>query len=949
MKDPIRTYLRQFLVLLFLLTSVLQTFAFWNFPVKNYPRSQYNSGTQNWDIIQHKNGWMYFANNHGLLEFDGLKWINYPVSNASNVHSLAIGDDGRIYAGAYREFGYFEDNDLGRLQYTSLSDMLTGDSRRFDIIWNIFSINKAIYFCSDNNKIIQWKDDKLTIIPTPGNVLFSGETNQSLYISTKNGIFFLVAGKWRKLPNTEKIASLRVLGISQLPDSRLLIFTSKDGFYRYRNGASEKWTTQADRFLQENDSYCMSFSDSQIAIGTVKNGVVLMDYSGKNCRYINRLSGLQNNTILAVGFDNNENLWLGLDSGIDYIATTSPLTDLYGTSNFYGAGYTSLIQGNFLYLGTNQGLFATKWPVVMTEKPIELTALSITGQIWKLKQIGGEVFCGSNEGISILKGDAVERVSAINGAWNFMEWDENTILVGTYTGFAVLKKENGHWFLSHHIPGFTESSRIMEWDTDHSLWMSHGNLGVFHIYFDKSLDTILEKNFYGKKEGLPDNLNNSVYTVDGNIVFTTMKGTYRYNRTDDGMEPLKSLNQKLGSDGFYTTLQEDGSENIWFAANDAVGVVSEDEKGEKTREYGLFQNNLIGGFEHILPVETSGVILGYENGFAWVDTRQLLTKSPALSLTIRSVYATIPQDSLVYGRNYRSFDRKIILPFEQNSIRIELATFGDILSDVQYAYQLEGSNNEKWSDWSNSSIKEFSNLQEGDYLLRVKAKVGEDKTETNTELQFTISPPWYRSVTAYIIYFLLFLAVAFIIVRAITKRIERNRERLLSEQKKEISQKEEEIITLKNEKLEYQLLMKNQQLANSAMNLIRKNEILQELREDVSKICSSNKELAGIKQRLHVLCGKINENIEHDNDWLQFEENFDLVHSNFLRRLGEVYPQLNLGNKKLCAYLKMNLTSKEIAPLLNISVRGVEIGRYRLRKKLNLQRDENLSDFLQNF
>ena len=94
---------------------------------------------------------------------------------------------------------------------------------------------------------------------------------------------------------------------------------------------------------------------------------------------------------------------------------------------------------------------------------------------------------------------------------------------------------------------------------------------------------------------------------------------------------------------------------------------------------------------------------------------------------------------------------------------------------------------------------------------------------------------------------------------------------------------------------------------------------------------------------------EIDSNIRHDDDWKKFERNFDIVYDEYLTRLGDTFPELTVSDKKLCAYLKMGLSSKEIAPLLNLTYRSVEMTRYRLRKKLNLTRDQNLIDFLQRF
>ena len=97
------------------------------------------------------------------------------------------------------------------------------------------------------------------------------------------------------------------------------------------------------------------------------------------------------------------------------------------------------------------------------------------------------------------------------------------------------------------------------------------------------------------------------------------------------------------------------------------------------------------------------------------------------------------------------------------------------------------------------------------------------------------------------------------------------------------------------------------------------------------------------------LIKSIDRDLASAEEWSQFEENFDQVHGNFITRLKEAYPKLTPQEIKFSAYLRMNLNSKEMANLLNISVRGVEIGRYRVRKKLELERKDNLSDFLIRF
>lgn len=127
--------------------------------------------------------------------------------------------------------------------------------------------------------------------------------------------------------------------------------------------------------------------------------------------------------------------------------------------------------------------------------------------------------------------------------------------------------------------------------------------------------------------------------------------------------------------------------------------------------------------------------------------------------------------------------------------------------------------------------------------------------------------------------------------------------------------------------------------------------MLMDIKKEVLGISHSISEenLVALRRKTLRLLGQIDTNLEHDDDLLAFQTTFDSVHHDFFAKLQETYPELNSKDKQLCAYIKMNLQSKEIAPLLNISVRGVEISRYRLRKKLGLQEGENLAEFLQKF
>ena len=154
---------------------------------------------------------------------------------------------------------------------------------------------------------------------------------------------------------------------------------------------------------------------------------------------------------------------------------------------------------------------------------------------------------------------------------------------------------------------------------------------------------------------------------------------------------------------------------------------------------------------------------------------------------------------------------------------------------------------------------------------------------------------------------------------------------------------------LRNESLKNEMKFKNKELANATLHLIQKNKTLTYLKEDLGKLLKTIPSESTEKHNVNSLLKKINRDLRNEKNWELFNNYFDEVHQDFIARLKDKFPDLSPKELRLCAYLRMNISTKEIAPLMNISVRGVEISRYRLRKKLNLDHKTNLTDFFISF
>lgn len=939
--------------------------------VRNFNRKLSKAGAQNWDIIQYKNDWMYFANNSGLLEYDGNRWMVYPIQNYTNVRSIYYDEiSERIYAGAFNEFGYYARNKSGVLRYFSLIKKLKNVDKDFTEIWNIHKTENLYFFQADND-VFRFDGNKVKRFGFDDKINCSAVVHNSLFVSSyKYGVTFLNGDIFLPFPNSDILKNKKICAILPYQQNKILFVTDFNGIYVFNGEKVEPFKTDIDEFLIQNQVFCATIKNDQLAVGTVRNGLVVKNLNDNSTIYSNTQSGLQNNTILSLSFDRLGNLWLGLDKGISYVMINSPIYDLFGNSNLLGAGYASLVRGNNLYLGTNQGLYLTNYPIENTFQTTNVQLINkVQGQVWSLEQIDNTLFCGSDHGAFVVNDNQVEQIAGLSGTWGFkaMHSKPDCIIGSSYQGFFVLKKNGAKWQFSNYIKGFSESGGMYEEDAEGKIWFSHWMKGIYRLTLNEQLDSVVKIDYYGVEKGFPSTHNNTLYRFNNQIYFSTENGFYQYNPKKNRVEKSLLFESLFGvprhSVKFYTSPNND----LWCISGTQIKMAFNRNKGKYQLDSASFfslKDKLVPGFEHLSFMNDTSIIIATEDGFSLINTKKLAQKTELFKVAIRNVYVTNERDSIVNGY-VQTQDKKNIPEFDSknNSVRFEfVGTEYRNDNSMLYSYLLENYDTE-WSEFSTVNTKEFTKLGTGTYTFKVRAKNLYNSQVVETSYKFTILPPWYKSTAALIVYALFLLVGFYLLIRYITFRseqgareMEAKKELEMQEQEKrykaDAKEKEKEIISLKNQKLQYELRHKSQDLASSTMNLIRKNEILFEINNKLDKIGNEildKEDSNAIVRKIRKMQDEIKVNIEHDNNWKKFQENFDLVYENYLKRLGEQFPVLTVSDKKLCAYLKMDLSSKDIAPLLNMSFRSVEMSRYRLRKKLNLDRDVNLTEFLQNF
>ena len=951
-----------FILYVFLGLHGLSVYASWECSVVNYTRHDYRADNQNWMIDQQDNGWIYVANNKGLLEFDGVNWTLYSM-RGERMRALKRDDRGHVYVGGISNFGYFRPDRLGKLRYTCLSDSLPVNLN-MGTIRNICVEGEITYFQADRHVFI-WQGGKLYTLDHLQEISASGIVHSKFYIVSSRGLWMLKGSEAVLVDALEGIADCKAL----LPyKDKVLLVTRGNGIYMYGVGGLKRIVTRADVFLQRNGVSCATMCGTLLAVGTLQGGVCLLDLEQDTMEVISTSGGLQDKTVQGMLYDAEGNLWLGLASGVDYVRLDTPVRNLYGNRSPIGSGYASCVYQGKLYLGTIQGVYRTNMPYEDGSDFLMDFIEGAEGQNWSFLEYDGKLFCALDKGVVVIDRDRTECLEGLKGVRRIIAvpGHPDALLAGAYgvqRGLHVLRKSNGRWLVVGKVEGCDVSCKNLLADSREGVvWIANRGDGIFRLRLSADMLKVEEWKEY-TAVGLNRGRDVCLAYVDEQLAVASRQGLWLYDEKDDSLKRALTLEGLLGGKGSYTFLQEDALHNLWYSDGKTMNLVRYDASRNVYSRYSgdvFCSGQMVERFESVTLCGNNAVI-GSESGFSLLRLDKPIVKQVQPVLQIRKVFLTGVEDSLVYGQSYLPNMHRLVIPYRCNSLRIEYgaADYGLVLP-VSYSYKLSCNGKEgEWSEYGVSHAKEFTNLSEGNYVFSVRLPdLEEGMAPVVASFEFEILPPWYRTWWSYLIYIVVVMSMLYYFYHWITKRHIRvlkaqeqdfyHRQQALQQ---ESNLKDEKIDSLKEENLQAELRHKSEELIRTTLNIVRKNEMLQEIRKEVVGISHSINEenLVTLRRKTLRLIGHIDTNIEHDDDLQAFQSTFDSVHHDFFKRLEAEFPELNNKEKMLCAYINMNLLSKEIAPLLNISVRGVEISRYRLRKKLRLNDGENLSEFLQRF
>lgn len=920
-----------FLLLFSISSNLIAQFTYY---FQNYSIADYKAGNQNWDIQKSDDGKIYVANNDGLLEFDGSNWNLWKLPNNTTIRSVFV-DNKKIYVGSYEEFGYFSRNNEGLLEYKSLINLAENSEKLNQEFWQIVKYKNAVIFRSFA-RIYKFEDGKLAYFGFPSTVMSCDVVNNQLLISTLyDGIFTLKDNKIYSFFNDSQLKNVKVIAIVAKKPNQLLINTALNGLFILENNKLTTWNPEINLVIKKFQLNRFSLlSPSKMVFGTIKNGLYITNFEGDILQSINKKDGLLNNTILGQNISNDNQLWLGLDNGISFVDLSTPTLFYNDVSGILGAVYDIINYKNTIYIGSNTGLY-------FIDKSGKLQFINGSqGQVWYLKEIDGDLFCGHNDGTYLVKNNNLSLVGFNTGGWVIKKVPEkpDIYVEGTYTGLIQYKKVGGKWFFKPYKK-VQMPVRHLVFEDEYTAWVAHASEGLFKIKFNNKLDSILELKDYHKK-GLWSNYGVRIYKIKNTVVFHTIKGWQKYEPILDSIVPYKLLSEKISNDSYI--ISDEIPNKLIFKAKNSIIETSLINLNETTHiSLNFIKDRLIQGNEKISKINDSTLALNLYDGFMLFNTAKFPHKEKLKKPKVERI--------IVNNKTIKLTNDKIEIPYSNNFVKIVLTS--QFSQDKIFEYKLSNFYNEgSWQE-TNNGIVEFSNLSDGTYNLRVRVIDSALNKSEFLNVEFTVLKPWYKGTIGIVIYSLFALLISVLLYRLNKNKIrkEQNLLKLKYEERQNKLIKEREIenekriIRLKNESLKNELKLKSKQLADTAMALVKKNETLVHLKQKLSL----NKVNFTDHFSFRKILKEIDNSIEHKDEWEIFEYNFNQVHEDFFNNLTSNHPDLNSKDLKTCAYLKMNLTSKEIASLLNISVRGVETQRYRIKQKLGLSKTDSLTRYLQ--
>jgi adenylate cyclase len=771
---------------------------------------EYGYESQNYSIAKDKYGIMYFGNLSGILQYDGTFW---KLIKFSGKPILASDNQGNIYAGGFNDFGYLKYNSYLENEYVSIVDKYMPEER-FGAIEKVICWDNKVFFCSEK-KIYCWDGKKVDLFNSSNEYINAFVVENNLYIYKYGyGLYKYVKDRFKLMPNGDFFKDKLIIDILDYSGDLLIKMKDVKNFFIYNyNGITEVSNKLSEIVDFGGYKKGLKLSNGHYAFSTKTCGVIIAHKSGEVIATINKNTGLAQNIVNDIFFENN-NLWMALNNGLAKSEYPSPYSFYNESSGLQGGIYSVIRFSNSLYLSTSTGVY---FQSAIDEKLNESCynnkqfrkISGINAQCYYFFRVFNRLFITSETGLFEISEDKAEQItygqlrSILQSSLN-----PDILYICNYDGIHILKNSSKGLVELGKLKNFDLYIRTIVEDSNHVIWMGSDFNGIVKFIPDTGDYLTGKFEFFNSGDfGLPKEYDwVDVYKTTSGVLFSTFKGIFRYNYENKKFEKdlLLGLNQKENNRWVYP-IHEDKSKNIWFSSGfhnefrKKTGVLNWSADSGKyislQNTYNELENFTV---ECIYTDRDSVVWIGGTDGLFRINhTFKDPSHKRFITLITKIIYA---KDSVVNhgvemsetndGITYFNENDIRVFPYKNNKIHFEFSSpFYKYNSKVMYKYYLAGLE-ETWSSAEDINVKEYTNLDPGEYTFFVKSIDCIGNESLTSSYRFVILPPFYKKWWFLLLLSLLVISFILMVIRWRNYLFEKEKSKL----EKTIAERTEELV-----------------------------------------------------------------------------------------------------------------------------------------------------------
>jgi signal transduction histidine kinase/CheY-like chemotaxis protein/ligand-binding sensor domain-containing protein len=736
--------------------------------LKNFKPKDYNAGTQNWAMLQDSDGLIYAGNNVGVLEFDGVHWRVIATTNQSVVRSLALGHDGRIYVGAKGDLGYINKARPQGAQFVSWRDRIPAAYRNFQDIRQTFVTEQGVLFVA-RSYLFLINDQEVRSWTSESAFMKAFQLNDRILIKEQDtGLLELKDGRLEPVNSTQPLADKAVFVAEQWNENQVLIGTRDAGFFLLGPNGMEPFQMPASTELAQAMIYTSQrLRNGLLAIGTVRDGIYLLDQQGNIHSHINKFSGMLDDNVRALMEDRQQGLWVAMDHGLARVEASSAISMFNHVMGLKGNVLSLHRYQQQLFAGTSQGLFRLQADGV---KAAHFSAIeNFSNQTWDFADFADSMLIANNKGVYQYRDGKSELIfdAPIPAKVLLVSRQQpDTVWVGLQNGLLRLQYRDGQWRNLGVVAGVVGNLNSLIEEADGSLWIGTLAHGVYRLQFSGDTEQTPLLDNFTEAAGLPSLNRNSVHRWSGGLLFATVAGLYQFNQSTQtfGIHPVFS--GLFAQQPWVRSPTQDSSGRIWMINWDNQTGERQAGAAEKLGPDQPYHWSTAPLFP--LADTPLDVILAEDAAITWFGGAEGIFRFDASRIS-RSIVAHPPLIRRVISRDNQTHFAggqlaKLQLASDQNSLRLEYTVprYGHLDTNL-FQVQLMG-NDPAWSDWHNETYRDYTNLAPGNYQFKLRYKNAFGEISEATPLHLQIASPWYQSWWAYMVYLLLALSLMKVLV-----------------------------------------------------------------------------------------------------------------------------------------------------------------------------------------